>query len=137
MDIAVHIHSITSQIGYHYLHITHPLHYSSPYPNARAGLHGRSSERTLHKCGWRTTDVSICGGTISGATVSQHLVQHGITNMSFDAPVRCRWCPDGKKLMNRKSILRHVHEVHLRLERPSKSRASSSALTSSRFVFHE
>ncbi|KAF9235353.1 hypothetical protein BU15DRAFT_64938 [Melanogaster broomeanus] len=68
-------------------------------------------------CGWRGTDGSICGERVSRKTVPKHLVVHGITRMSYDVSVTCRWCPDGSAPMNRESIVRHFREVHLRLPR--------------------
>ncbi|KIJ11293.1 hypothetical protein PAXINDRAFT_171835, partial [Paxillus involutus ATCC 200175] len=70
----------------------------------------------------------MCGGDITRATVPQHFVQHGITDLSSDVPVKCRWRPDERKPMNRESIVRHMREVHLRIKRTPTSRASASGL---------
>ncbi|KIJ08783.1 hypothetical protein PAXINDRAFT_102444 [Paxillus involutus ATCC 200175] len=101
--------------------LTYPLHHSSPYPNMQAGPYGHSSETTPHKCGWRATDGSTCKGSITGVTIPEHLVQHGITDMAYSVRIQCRWCPDGKKPIKRESIVRHVREVHMLLKRPSTS----------------
>ncbi|KAF8845890.1 hypothetical protein BDN67DRAFT_960512 [Paxillus ammoniavirescens] len=111
--------------------MTYPPHNSSPYPNMQAGPYKHSSETIPKKCGWRATDGSTCEGSITGATISEHLVQHGITDMAYSVRIECRWCPDGKKPIKRESIVRHVREVHMRLKRPPKSRAGSSALMGS------
>ncbi|KIK76742.1 hypothetical protein PAXRUDRAFT_413549 [Paxillus rubicundulus Ve08.2h10] len=76
-------------------------------------------------CKWRATNGSICGASITGSTVPQHLVQHGITKLSFDTLIECHWCPNGSKPMKRESIVRHVRGVHLHLTRKSAHRQSA------------
>ncbi|KIK76067.1 hypothetical protein PAXRUDRAFT_835470 [Paxillus rubicundulus Ve08.2h10] len=111
--------------------MTHPTDNSSPYPNIKRQSHVNSSETPTHQCGWREADESVCGGSITRATVPRHLVQHGMVKLRSDALVTCRWCPDGTKPMNRESIVRHVLEVHLDIRRTPKSTASANGLRSS------
>ncbi|KAF9235357.1 hypothetical protein BU15DRAFT_64944 [Melanogaster broomeanus] len=81
-------------------------------------LQARAPDHLSEKiCGWRGTDGSICGERVSRKTVPKHLAVHGITKMSYNMPVICRWCPDGRVPMKRESIVRHFREVHLRLQR--------------------
>ncbi|KAF9232209.1 hypothetical protein BU15DRAFT_81500 [Melanogaster broomeanus] len=81
-------------------------------------LQARAPDHLSEKiCGWRGTDGSICGERVSRKTVPKHLVVHGITKLSYNMPVICRWCPDGSVPMKRESIVRHFREVHLRLQR--------------------
>ncbi|KAF9235350.1 hypothetical protein BU15DRAFT_64934 [Melanogaster broomeanus] len=69
-------------------------------------------------CGWRSsTDDSLCQAAITWQTVPQHLAVHGIRNMASNEPIRCRWCPDGTDPIKRGGLVRHIREVHLRVQR--------------------
>ncbi|KIK77408.1 hypothetical protein PAXRUDRAFT_379600 [Paxillus rubicundulus Ve08.2h10] len=106
--------------------MTYPPLHSSPYSKKQAGLYGHPPETAPHRCGWRATDGSTCEGSLTGSTISEHLVQHGITDLASSVRVECRWCPDGRKAIKRESIVRHVREVHLCLKRVPTPRAGSS-----------
>ncbi|KAF9235245.1 hypothetical protein BU15DRAFT_64995 [Melanogaster broomeanus] len=45
-----------------------------------------------------------------------HLVVHQIVDLAHDEPVICRWCREGRKPIKRESIVRHIREVHMRIE---------------------
>ncbi|KIK77793.1 hypothetical protein PAXRUDRAFT_776252, partial [Paxillus rubicundulus Ve08.2h10] len=67
-----------------------------------------AGEAALCTCKWHTTNGSICEASITGSTVPKHLIQLGITKLSFNTLIECQWCPNGSKPMKHKSIIRHV-----------------------------
>lgn len=74
-------------------------------------------------CGWIKPDGMVCNKPIGYHCESHFATAHGITNMSSEARVRCRWCPLGaQKEMNRKGFIRHVREVHMKYQRSKNKR---------------
>jgi hypothetical protein len=101
---------------------------SSPYPAIRKPSFPVDSvspkETVLHTCQWMKDDGTICGEQITGMTITDHLVIHGVTDMPHDRRLLCRWpgCQlrGNKPTVKRESIARHVREKHLGCKRPSK-----------------
>ncbi|KAI6038142.1 hypothetical protein EDC04DRAFT_2040521 [Pisolithus marmoratus] len=77
---------------------------------------GLARDRNVyHPCGWRNDDDKICGVSIKYDDCANHFAAvHDIKNMAWDAKVTCRWCSSkAQKKVKRKSLLRHLREVHL------------------------
>ncbi|KAL4071185.1 hypothetical protein V8B97DRAFT_1964897 [Scleroderma yunnanense] len=76
-----------------------------------------SRDGTVSKqCGWRDKHGTTCGVTITYQCQPHLAMAHGITKLSSNVIVSCKWCdPDNK--MRRRCILRHIREVHLGVPR--------------------
>ena len=101
---------------------------NSPYPAIRTSSFPVESvspkETVIHTCQWMKDDGTMCRKPITGTTVTDHLIIHGVTDMANDHCLPCRWfgCQlrGDKPTMKRESIARHVREKHLGCKRPQK-----------------
>ncbi|KAI6018792.1 hypothetical protein EDC04DRAFT_2941620 [Pisolithus marmoratus] len=94
-----------------------------PQTPARLSKARLACDRNLrYPCGWRDDDGKICGMPITYGNCANHFAAiHEIKNMAWNAKVICRWCSSkAQKEVKRKSLLRHLREVHLHCLRSEK-----------------
>lgn len=78
------------------------------------------AEQSTHilskQCGWKDRHGSVCNIVIGYECQGHFADAHGITKLSGHKTVSCQWC-EPKKILRRRSFLRHVREAHLRVSR--------------------
>ena len=83
-----------------------------------------------HPCQWpgRNEGGKFCGEKLTRKSVPEHLAErHGIKDMPRNISTECKWA-GCNKMLNRESMTRHTREVHMRIKRPSNSKARAHRL---------
>ncbi|KIM54467.1 hypothetical protein SCLCIDRAFT_377200 [Scleroderma citrinum Foug A] len=78
--------------------------------------------RVQQRCGWRSQDGTPCGTVITYSCQGHFALAHGITQLSGQTHLLCRWCHPAHQI-KREHLLRHIREVHLGFPRWKRERA--------------